>query len=56
MQASGLSELRLFPISFSFFYICTFSGRATPDRAGARPYQPQRITIILMLLITTANV
>ena len=25
-----------------FFYICTLSGGATPDRAGARPYQPQR--------------
>jgi len=23
--------------SFSCFYICTFSGRAAPDRAGARP-------------------
>ncbi len=36
-RALALSELRLFPVSFSCFYICTFSGRATPDRAGARP-------------------
>ena len=28
-----------FPISSSCFYICTFFGRAAPDRAGARPYQ-----------------
>src|SRR5271165_635187 len=26
-----------FPISSSCFYICTFFGRAAPDRAGARP-------------------
>src|SRR5271157_1521477 len=38
-RAPALSELRLFPISFSCFYIWTFFGRATPDRAGARPYR-----------------
>jgi hypothetical protein len=36
--------------SFSCFYICTFSGRAAPDRAGARPgarpYQSQRHRLI----------
>ena len=28
-------------LSLSCFSMCTFFGRATPDRAGARPYQPQ---------------
>src|SRR5271165_3538068 len=41
-RALALSELRLLPISLSCLYICTFFGRAAPDRAGARPYQSQR--------------
>ena len=40
-RALALSDLRFFPISFSCSYICTFFGRAAPDRAGARPYQSQ---------------
>ena len=38
-RAPALSELRLFPINFSCFSICTFFGLAAPDRAGARPYR-----------------
>src|SRR5271165_4070318 len=45
-RALALSELRLFLVRFSCFYICTFFGRAAPDRAGARPYQLQRHRLI----------
>src|SRR5271165_2286027 len=41
-RALALSDLRLFPISISCSYVCTFFGPAAPDRAGARPYQSQR--------------
>src|SRR5271166_3735656 len=52
----ALSELRL-----CCFYICTFFGRAAPDRAGARPYHPKayvfgiqyfaRLRIILLVTV-----
>ena len=45
-RALALSDLWLFPISFSCSYICTLFGRAAPDRAGARPYRSQRHRLI----------
>ena len=49
-RAFALSELWLFSISFSCFYICTFSGRAAPDRAGARP-----ISIYLIIALSAGG-